>query len=1361
MKITLKSMGFEYDITKYVDKPFPQSDSVGDVFSSAQIVIPFIKHDELLGIDLAYKIPRLSQVEITDIEDTRHYYVISAEVEKLNNNESAHTLELKGLPFILQFRPIPDFSVTQPTLDGELFVTETSDKNEYALAPFMVDDTFVKVALNDKIISEDTSVIEHRTLKRNGTYKLTFEFRLDHMEFLPLTVPELTNFTVQFRADGNVIHSHNFGLIDKTNAQQKRSVSFDYENTGNNEIEVYLNCGYNTLEIMSNAVMKTSALKIVYEEVLVGETIYLDYVADKILGLVNINSREFTLDETTRSRLSQVKAYETMETDVTLYDALNKIANYVKAKVRMMPNKVIWFEYYEDMALKTFTWPLNDGQNIVSEMNEYTSAFELKNNNIVKSNFMTERLSLRTKGTAQITTENILLPLSFKIDKIKKVEVRGKEWKDDQNNVIVTNDEWVDITQRVVLKDYYDTLSKKENYLDREENNQNNHLYYTRGGNEINGLSFTGLTYETWLSGQDVNRALHETIACVLAENHDMPIRIDGGLSEDLLLEFRVDYYVFGESNALIHKDDQTGFEDIIVRKINANDRVNNADLLGAYVRTKVNAIGGTRLAISDTTNEPNKIAKLGSKNGDYLLPSVTKFSGHDDIRWVATAVKDYIYESEYVGIDSDRRLYEVPKTDYVDRVDKSLALLELSKENMNGNQTIFNLEGLMSILTTSAGSFVPPKLAHATYDEKEVSTYVDVNALGTTVEFRMKMYDNFSAGFKRDTAQISGQSVTFQKGVPYVNFFGVANVLDVNYMAFLTGATISELNQFPEGQDMGSGLMGGFSYFLNKDARERHILSAQISFISNDGDIRIYDGLAKFNRQVLNEINNIKLVKLGYIPHRYDKVLDVSRVEVLENLAVLHSNYIEFNAENEGDYAWYDERTDELLLVYLNATSGLNRVYFKGVNYGSKDTTFIPVHAVLLGGRVNVVATLDEADVPQDSFNESVSIRSDIEPRVVMLANLSTGINTNYQLTESDVPQDSFNENVKITSDVTPQQINNVELRLLIMANAEIFEADVPQDTFNESVVISSLISPLLVINQPLQAGIQAQADLRERDVPQDSFSETVTLWSQFEFIPTETVTLGVSLIAEADLTEDDVPQDSFNEVVEVGSSVVAVGFEAVELGVSIGVYETLTEADVPQDSFNETIEVGTEVNAIIILSSGASVSIVVEKTLLEADVPQDSFDENVTVGAEVTGQAIAFGNLKAFINVNATLTEADVPQDSLNENVSIGVSVTAETDMETVDQIPVVTTLMTHACGYIKFNVANNNTVSVTVFFDSVYMGLISANSNKDFVVSHALTGGGTFIKNIRFWNSSYGMNLNYLYQETIPSFCSSIYP
>ncbi len=944
-EVILRTKGLRVDITEYVDEPAPQSKNVGDVFGSATIIIPYVEKDVIKGLDLSQEIAEMSIIEITDIEDKRQYYVVQDDVLK-RQNEYQHSLELKSVELLFTFRPISDNSATQPVEEGRVFVNELSGiKNELfygytygGIVPFTTTS-----------VSADFGVIEDRVLKQNGEYKISLDIQI----LGGWMIDELLDIKVlEIRIDSEVYSTSYFG-INKNNAKDKRVFTIKHDNISENEIEVYIEYS-GTESHRFNA-----TLEVMYEEVEAGRTIYLDEVVEKALRLTSVNVSEFVLDSNTKSKLALVKAFDDNLTDTTLYEALNRVANYVKAKVRLTIDfqkneKLVWFEFYDDLSDVEFVGVNNDEENILSNVNKLTSAFELKNNNILKSNYVREVLTLRATDVSQITTDNIGLKFTYPVDRFKSVMAYGKTFYDTNGDVVNAN-ATVDLTKLVVLEDYYNTLSDLTSYDNRNVDTKNNHLSYKRGGYTIDNLAYTGEVRENWLSNNDVIRALYEAMATALSREYGVIIppkkmndkRIDGGKLDDDVVYFIVEYMTFGETNAVIQKDNQEVFEEKIIRKLNANERVNNADMLGSYARQKVNAVGGTQKAVSGITNNPDLIPKLASKDDDYRVVNITKYSGRDEVRFIATLVKDYLYESEYVGIDSDRRLYRVPKDDYVDRVDKALNMLYFNKEAITGNNTSFNLAGLVSILTTSALSFNQPKIAYLSFDNKYVSQYIDVNALGNTVEFRLAMLDNYSAGFMKINTVLDGKDFTYQRGVPYCDMFGRAENLIVEYYESLQNTTVANLNDYPSGQEMGYGLMGTLTYPVRKDARERIIISTQISFLSNHEDIIVYDGMAKYNRRVLDEVRDIKVAVLNYEPNKYDKFIDLTNVEaVFNNNTELYSegDYFEFYASYNRPYAWFDNESKELLFVVKNVELGTNRIYYSGRLYEIGDVDFTRV---------------------------------------------------------------------------------------------------------------------------------------------------------------------------------------------------------------------------------------------------------------------------------------------------------------------------------------------------------------------------------------------------------------------------------
>ena len=158
MKVTLRAIGYIYDITKYVDLPIAQTKTLTGILGTAQLTIPFIAANELQGIDMSRKIPRMAVIEIEDIEETTQYYVINAQIDKLNNQEYRHVLELEELATILQLRSIPDYSITQPKREDVVFVNEISNGSKSL--GFGTGITQAKIDLTTASITPDNAMLK-------------------------------------------------------------------------------------------------------------------------------------------------------------------------------------------------------------------------------------------------------------------------------------------------------------------------------------------------------------------------------------------------------------------------------------------------------------------------------------------------------------------------------------------------------------------------------------------------------------------------------------------------------------------------------------------------------------------------------------------------------------------------------------------------------------------------------------------------------------------------------------------------------------------------------------------------------------------------------------------------------------------------------------------------------------------------------------------------------------------------------------------------------------------------------------------------------------------------------------------------
>lgn len=1009
MKVTLRAIGYIFNITKYVDLPIAQTKTLTGGFDTSQLTIPFVRANAVVNLDLSRKIPRMAIVEIEDLEETTQYYVINSQIDKLNATEYRHILELEELATILQLRAIPDYSVTQPKREDVVFVNEISNVVGDTItwpAPYTA--MIKTLNLTTASITIDGAILENRKLKVAGDYKLIVNATIRGTLQTINSAQSYQDCELQVVVGGVVVDNYYIGTFISL-TQRTIALTVDYENLiPNEEVELrFYGKHYSGLLTQLRSISVTASLEIVYQEAQTSEPIYLDYVVEKLLGMVNvIDKPEFTLDVTTKARLSNVLAFDDMQTDQTLYTAINRIANYVKAKpkVELIDGvKMLSFTYYSDLAKQDYVAPDNETSNALAQLNDYVSGLEIKNENILSNGYKTERLTLRTDQINQITTENITARVSSPIDKIEHVWILGIEMKDINGDVVLNNNTWFDIGNRVVEKPYYDVLDNMAYYNNRTARSKNNHLYFERGGNEIKGLAYIGAQYQASdFNENNHNRALYETIACELAKDYTMPERVDKGLVYDNNIIIEVRYYPMNESNAVVLKDDQSGFEERITRKLNANDRVNNAEILGSFVRSKVNSVGGTRIAKNGIALGGEAVTKLGSMNGTYRVVTVTKYSYHDMIQFIATEVNEHIFESEYIGIDSDRRLYRVDKSEWVDRVDKSLSVFELSKTSLIKNTNAFNEDYVISIL---ANNYTPrpPLMAHLIFDTKKLTIAVERNAIGNVIEWRVQALDNYNVEYEKIRTTFDNKAFVYQKGVEYCDLFGRADRLDVTFYG-LRGASFNKTHYdlYPRTLLPLQNSLGGIVYDIKKDARERFILSNQLALLSTNKDFIVYNGLAKFNRMVAEKSYIIRLARLDYEPTKDDKVIDFTRSKEVTNDTTVNTslNYFTFTADLGGHYAWYEEVTKELLLVVKNATVGVNTIYYTvRVNTFERNTEILAPENFVINSLLTLTETfVIKKTVPQ-TLNKELSVGVDMGLKTSRLHNANVELTTQVTL--------------------------------------------------------------------------------------------------------------------------------------------------------------------------------------------------------------------------------------------------------------------------------------------------------------------------------------------------------------------------
>jgi len=578
------------------------------------------------------------------------------------------------------------------------------------------------------------------------------------------------------------------------------------------------------------------------------------------------------------------------------------------------------------------------------ELEDYVNALELNTKNVidrVRHSPHKNGFGLLTSGSIdRITISNITYETEDDIEVITSVLVRGLA-SQSANYVWLAGD-ITDITDRVVEDKYYDTLPSDSDYTytGKQTLKKNNVLYYSKGDNQIKGMSFTGEHKKQLIGEPSVVRALYETILAKRSmevgelvtrtgtQSQDDPglgYDLDEQAPGDLQIEIYVQYKALTETHARVYKDDQTGFERQRVKYLNESSNVNESDAIGNYAQVLVNRMGGTKYTISGWANSVDELPEPGDKDsqGRYYV-AMTYTLKSDMVTYSAVLVQDYHVLSSYIGINSRHRIEEVTSEDTTLRVLRYTSKLVIVEEETPYDTRLQNANKFFDVL--SGGSKTPVtygymECLHQNGFTRKLHLSLDTDNKGKTIEIKYKMKDNYSAGLQRYSKVIGGQTVYFNKDVSYTDYYGrVDSVMFKGYTGNYA-FTDTERRLYPEATaSKGFDDLFTISDIVNKDTRE--ILSGlvELPVMSEHPKVNVYNGFARYNTVVDND-GEIVTGLLLYTPQKNAVKVDITRVKQF-------SITVDTSVEGEIDISftpdrichgvvWYDKNSLDLVMTY------------------------------------------------------------------------------------------------------------------------------------------------------------------------------------------------------------------------------------------------------------------------------------------------------------------------------------------------------------------------------------------------------------------------------------------------------------
>lgn len=947
-----------------------------------------------VSLDFTKGIERFSRV-LLNIDGYNYRYFVSEDtVETLKKSSPklySHKITLIEPTKLLERRVIPNMTITQPTGDDIFYqstlvgdLTASDESNTI----FVLEDYTQNLPLDLVNNSSDTTIIDSSTLKESGrTYNISLAFTVKNSALNLFGILADNYAYIELQING-ATEANWFETVPYNGGSLRGYIDYTRTSTSANEVVTIRVSQLHPDSTYGNMSITDFSARILTTDTITGATIYLDDSIDKILSITKISDindtdfePEFTLGEKTRSKIRTYITPELTFQRYTLWDALKEIGNVVKAIPRLggADWTTIEFDFIDEldeiddpMVTTNYT-----GNTKTAYLNDYVNGLEINADNVVEIedsvNKKTEPwingwmgVRANADGPTEIKESTAALKLRQNIYKITKILVKGVDV--DVTTPVNIPASWAagtkewNITDHVYEFKRYISLSDIDIRSAITAKGKGNCLYYNQGQKRILNLNHKG-NYARTILADVPERALYEAIYAVarteISDDATMTGTVDD-TSNDLIenfddVLFQIEYIPMQAIRATIMRQDARTFETESIRYMNESATIIDSDNIGEYTKSLVNRLGNQVSTYSFMDDSIVSVPKIGSllDTGEIVVSTDTSVD-KNLVTFSVSAYEDYMGISNFIGVDSKYRQWEVPDTDVVFRQDKYRDYMVIDKVDRVSSHHIYTEDGINQLLlpfTTATSSnpisyaffgtretadLVPASGTWTTYDN-EIDMSVNVTALGTTMIMTTEMEDNYSAGPKNaEGSDASDLDLNFQQDVIYSDALGTLDSARIEMYTYGDlGMTYTQSLQYPESRystDAPDGVkISSVDVRILKDARERYGWVQELNFISDDTDIRVYSGIAKYNGLAANvvDVDVIPVLLINnYFPHPNETILKGSNykdmaftsstITTLNDVNGIRAKIaIGFTAPQAGTgYAFINSNTGELMLA-------------------------------------------------------------------------------------------------------------------------------------------------------------------------------------------------------------------------------------------------------------------------------------------------------------------------------------------------------------------------------------------------------------------------------------------------------------
>ena len=590
---------------------------------------------------------------------------------------------------------------------------------------------------------------------------------------------------------------------------------------------------------------------------------------DRIFDTLEPNraTNRFSFDETQKAKYDKILAPEFTFTKMTLREMLRTVGGFIHAEPRLKDDtsqNVIMFDEYGSKEQSNISSKNYIGYKLKSDINEWCTSLDSSADNLVNQLDFAQgvayepargsmaSVTLRTETvSARFLQENsTFIPTSLPIYKIQKLIVLN----------VNGNAVNYDITPYVYEEADYGLLKSNKGYY---PNAKAFAVYYRQGEKNIKGLFYKE---EDPVSQYFSKFAI---VNIIRAASGDSTIDISG--TNLYYIGFQIQYTPIYSARIRTIKPTLTSGREPRTIAYNQGENLIETRYYGENLKGVVARLGNIEKTYTYHLAYLSDIPKVGYLfDKYYYISSVYVEILQSVIKCTIGLSKDFNRLSQYVGISSNKRMWEVSEKQSQERQSIYTEYLKVSMTDTAGNDPnicFSPIEFMVFDRRIKNSSITLARIKTKTKSKEQIADItlpVISSSFGNSLVFTFSFEDNYSAGEQTQEYGTDGNKVVWGQYVPYGDYFGRFYYIDIDFSSSVLenwdGKTIPETPNKARYEEP-SIKITDLKY--RKDNREIPQISYELAAYSDDEDIIVGSALMR-NCHLVNS-SPIPLLAYGF----------------------------------------------------------------------------------------------------------------------------------------------------------------------------------------------------------------------------------------------------------------------------------------------------------------------------------------------------------------------------------------------------------------------------------------------------------------------------------------------------------------